>query len=164
MARKPKKPGTSLVLDASPQSDEPRAKQQQGPGRPRKEVSGEVVRALAAFGATLKDVAGYLEVSHDVIERHYADDMNAGRFESYISLRRRQFEMAMDGNPTMLIWLGKVMLGQRETSEVYTHVDVQAVGSAEKTLGVLQAITDVNAAAQLYSALMSMGAPPETVN
>ncbi len=31
-----------------------------------------------------------------------------------MSLRRRQYSAAMDGNSTMLIWLGKQWLGQKE--------------------------------------------------
>jgi hypothetical protein len=34
------------------------------------------------------------------------------------ALRRRQFQSAMDGNPTMLIWLGKNWLGQTDKQEV----------------------------------------------
>ena len=40
-----------------------------------------------------------------------------------MSLRRMQFEKAQTGNTTMLIWLGKQMLGQKdkiETSEENT--------------------------------------------
>ena len=37
--------------------------------------------------------------------------------ELKISLRTKQVEMALDGNVTMLIWLGKQMLGQKEKLE-----------------------------------------------
>jgi hypothetical protein len=36
-------------------------------------------------------------------------------------LRRKQLEKAMGGDSTMLIWLGKNMLGQSDKSEVKTH-------------------------------------------
>jgi len=35
--------------------------------------------------------------------------------ETKNSLRRAQLKVALDGNVTMLIWLGKQMLGQSET-------------------------------------------------
>ena len=38
--------------------------------------------------------------------------------EQLIELRRKQFEMAMDGDVRMLIWLGKQYLGQSEKPEV----------------------------------------------
>ena len=35
-----------------------------------------------------------------------------------IELRKKQWEIAMDGNVKMLIWLGKQYLGQSESPEV----------------------------------------------
>ena len=44
------------------------------------------------------------------------------------SLRRAQFELAMKGNPTMLIWLGKQYLGQKERTEVkFNASEVNAI-------------------------------------
>ena len=44
------------------------------------------------------------------------------------SLRRAQFELAMKGNPTMLIWLGKQYLGQNERTEVkFNASEVNAI-------------------------------------
>ena len=34
-----------------------------------------------------------------------------------IDLRKKKWEVAMDGNVQMLIWLGKQYLGQRDTPE-----------------------------------------------
>lgn len=38
--------------------------------------------------------------------------------EGKASLRRMQWKAAKDGNPTMLVWLGKQMLGQRDKQEI----------------------------------------------
>ena len=38
--------------------------------------------------------------------------------EEKIALRKKQIEMAMDGNVQMLIWLGKQYLGQQDKQEV----------------------------------------------
>ena len=46
--------------------------------------------------------------------------LKKGRDQGKTSLRRMQWEKAQSGNTTMLIWLGKQMLGQKdklETSE-----------------------------------------------
>ena len=40
--------------------------------------------------------------------------------EQLIELRQKQFQMAMDGDVKMLIWLGKQMLGQADKQEVTT--------------------------------------------
>ena len=41
--------------------------------------------------------------------------------EQLVELRKKQFEMAMDGDVRMLIWLGKQYLGQKENPEVITE-------------------------------------------
>ena len=43
--------------------------------------------------------------------------MDQSRDRGLLSLRRAQIRAALDGNPTMLIWLGKQMLGQKEPIE-----------------------------------------------
>ena len=43
----------------------------------------------------------------------FAALLENGRSKGKISLRRCQFEKAQEGHPTMLIWLGKQILGQR---------------------------------------------------
>lgn len=43
------------------------------------------------------------------------------------SLRRRQINVAMTGNVTILIWLGKQQLAQRDRQEVQTALPQQLV-------------------------------------
>jgi len=53
--------------------------------------------------------------SVDTLERHYADVISEGREGGKASLRRAQWKKAVDdGNPSLLIWLGRFYLGQRE--------------------------------------------------
>lgn len=84
-------------------------------GRPRKKVDPEKVKQLAGFGLSTGEIAAALDVSHDTIERRFKADLKAGREIRNGSLRRKQFEVAMDGNATMLIWLGKQHLDQSDT-------------------------------------------------
>lgn len=37
-------------------------------------------------------------------------------------LRKKQFDIALDGDKTMLVWLGKQYLGQTDKSEVDTNL------------------------------------------
>lgn len=88
---------------------------------PRKEVDVEKLRLLAAFGLTQRECARILECSEDTIQRHYLADYEAGLDTCRASLRRKQFEIAMSGKPgavTMLIWLGKNLLGQTDKAEL----------------------------------------------
>ena len=79
-----------------------------------------------------------LGCSPDTLERRFAGVIEKGRADGKSSLKRTQFKVAMGSpavydlegnklqsetlpNPTMLIWLGKIRLGQRE---VQAHVNV----------------------------------------
>ena len=44
----------------------------------------------------------------------FAEIIEHGRSDGMLSVRRKQFEIMEGGNPTMAIWLGKQLLGQRD--------------------------------------------------
>ena len=69
---------------------------------------------LASYGLTTSEIAQALSCSPDTLERRYHKDLIIGKESCRGSLRRRQYELAMAGNPTMLIWLGKNLLGQKD--------------------------------------------------
>lgn len=83
--------------------------------RPKKEIDEELLYKLATIHCTMIEMADIVGVSQDTLKRRYADIINKGKAEGKMRLRRKQVEVAMSGNHTMLIWLGKQMLGQRET-------------------------------------------------
>lgn len=87
--------------------------------RPRKEIDEEKLFLLASLGLTTAEIASVLECSADLLEVRYKEEMAEGKSKCRASLRRRQYELAMAGNPTMLIWLGKNMLGQSDKTEVF---------------------------------------------
>ena len=87
--------------------------------RPRKPIDEEKLFLLASLGLTTAEIAAVLECSPDTLERNYAEEMAEGKSKCKASLRRKQYELAMAGNPTMLIWLGKNMLGQSDKTEVF---------------------------------------------
>lgn len=93
--------------------------------RPRKVIDWQEFKKLCQIHATQEEIAGWFECSVDTIERACKRDQKAGFAELYkqwsaggkISVRRKQIEVALSGNPTMLIWVGKQMLGQTENAE-----------------------------------------------
>lgn len=87
-------------------------------GRPRKEVDLTVVRKLASIGCTQREIASILEVSIDTLTSRegFSDAYNIGFDEGKVSLRRKQFQVALGGNPNMLKWLGIQFLDQRDKS------------------------------------------------
>lgn len=97
-------------------------------GRPSKNIDWKLADKLAALHCTGEEMASVLGVCYDTLEKkvkglgyasfsdYYAEKSASGK----ISIRRKQFEIAMSGNVTMLIWLGKQMLNQTEKTTVDT--------------------------------------------
>ncbi len=87
-------------------------------GRPRIQLDTEQIRKLATFHCTLQEMADFFGVSTDTLRDNYSTFIAKGKSEGKIRLRRKQFDVAVNGkgNPTMLIWLGKQMLGQSDQS------------------------------------------------
>ena len=85
---------------------------------------------LCALHCTLDEIAGWFKVGDKTIDRRRADErtlyqhdgekltfkaiMERGYARGRISLRRKQMQLAEAGNPALLIWLGKQILGQRD--------------------------------------------------
>jgi hypothetical protein len=88
----------------------------------RSEVLLEQIRDLGRIQATVAEVASVLRCSEHDVRAFLADQPDVkeayegGRLEGMVSLRRKQFDLA-ESNPTMLIWLGRQYLGQREKVE-----------------------------------------------
>lgn len=83
--------------------------------RPVKEIDEELLYKLAQIHCTMREMSDIIGVSQDTLKRRYADLIDKGKSEGKMRLRRKQIEVAMQGNHTMLIWLGKQMLGQSES-------------------------------------------------
>lgn len=95
------------------------------PGRPRIEIDWEQFDKLCAMQATLVEIASWFNCTIDTIENRCKSDQGM-LFSEYwaqkaakgkISLRRKQLDVAMSGNVSMLIWLGKQYLNQKDKSE-----------------------------------------------
>lgn len=94
-------------------------------GRPKIQINWEEFDKLCTMQCTLEEMASWFGCSEDTLERRCKEDKKL-RFADYfkkrssggrISLRRSQFKAAIEGNVTMLIWLGKQYLGQKDKIE-----------------------------------------------
>jgi hypothetical protein len=83
-------------------------------GRPKLDIDPEQVRKLAAIGCTNLEIADIVKCSHDTLTARFKAELDEGRSQGKASIRRKQYELAMSGNATMLIWLGKQVLNQKE--------------------------------------------------
>lgn len=102
-------------------------------GRPLKLLpDDETLKKLESLGriqCTTKEAAAVLDVSEptfiDFLKRNEkaADVFEKGKENGKASLRRMQLRAAEGGNVTMLIWLGKQLLGQKDAHNI--NHDVQ---------------------------------------
>lgn len=95
-------------------------------GRKKIEIDWHEFDKLCQLQCSLREIASWFECSEDTIERRvkevhsidFADYFDQKRGKGKIALRRKQYEVALSGNVTMLIWLGKQYLGQSDKQEV----------------------------------------------
>jgi hypothetical protein len=90
--------------------------------RPKLKIDESQVEQLAAINCSLDEMGAVLNCSADTLGRRFADAIKRGRERGRMSLKRKQYELAMGGNVTMLIWLGKQLLGQTDKREVEANV------------------------------------------
>jgi hypothetical protein len=116
-----------LSETAKPAEPAPRKKA----GRPRIQFDLSVVEGLGRIGATAYEMSQVLPASLSTVEHRMADTKSdfsrayrKGRALLNASLRRKQIDVAMAGNVTMLIWLGKQHLGQQDRSALDLDLDL----------------------------------------
>lgn len=102
-------------------------------GRKKIQLDWEQFDKLCGLQCTLREIASYFDCSEDTIERrckedkstHFADYKAQKAGKGRIGLRRKQYELAMAGDKTMLIWLGKQYLGQSDKQETALTETIQ---------------------------------------
>jgi hypothetical protein len=84
--------------------------------RPKKDIPLKQVEALGMLQCTIDEVSLVLGIPPSTLKSRpdVMETFNKGREKGKMSLRRAQWKKAMEGNVTMLIWLGKQYLNQRE--------------------------------------------------
>ena len=88
----------------------------------------EQVMAMAQLGCTNQEISWVMDISERSVVKHFQPDLSEGRANLYVSIRKAQIETAIrDRNPSMLIWLGKTYLKQKDTAKVLSHEGAIAV-------------------------------------
>ena len=94
------------------------------------EAARSQVIALARLGCTDPEIGSIVGMSENSIKKYLRTELSEGRNNMRASLRKAQIETAIrDHNPTMLIWLGKNYLGQREPKQ---NLEVSAAYNIER--------------------------------
>ncbi len=97
------------------------------PKNPRTGVKTTVekqVEKLSSFGLTNKEIAEALGYDENTLKRHYDLQLVSGRGNLKTRLKRKQISVAMGGNVSMLIWLGKQYLDQSDTMKESGEVKI----------------------------------------
>lgn len=89
-------------------------------GRPEAAIDIDELGKLCCIQCTDEEIAHWFGVCTKTIQRArkrepYKSVFEKGAAKGRVSIKRAQWQAAMGGNTAMLIWLGKVMLGQKET-------------------------------------------------
>jgi len=87
-------------------------------GRPAIEIDFDILENLCRMFCTLEEIAGCFSCSEDTIQRRIREEYDMTFAEYWkqfsahgkMSLRRKQFESAMNGNTALLIYLGDKFL------------------------------------------------------
>lgn len=110
----------------APKIPKPKLKPSTG-GRPAVEINWELVDYLASIRCTSEEIAGACGCDNETLRLHFTKRKLGSTFQEYLdekrslgraSLRRKQFEVAQTGNVTMLIWLGKQLLDQKDRNDI----------------------------------------------
>lgn len=89
-------------------------------GAPKKVIDYEAVEKLAKIHCTQEEIASTMDLSVRTLQRDetFCRIYKKGIEEGKKSLRRLQWELAEKGDRTMLVWLGKQYLGQRDNKDI----------------------------------------------
>lgn len=100
-------------------------------GRPHKKpkLNKEQIKQLASMGLIQKEISAVSGISVSTLQRNYDTIIKEGLEHLKASLKRKQYQVAMTGNVSMLIWLGKQYLDQKDKQELS--------GDTTSPLGVL---------------------------
>jgi hypothetical protein len=94
-------------------------------GRPRKEMDWNLLDSCCEILCTEEECAALQDMSVDTMFRRIKEEKGITFAEYYkqksaagkMSLRRKQFTAAMEGDKTLMVWLGKNWLGQTDKTE-----------------------------------------------
>lgn len=88
--------------------------------KPRKKIElteEDKIEKLASYGLTNKEIAEALGYDENTLKRNFEIFLTKGKADLKQRLKKKQISVALGGNVSMLIWLGKQYLGQADKSE-----------------------------------------------
>lgn len=103
-------------------------------GRPKSIFNEKELRYLCSIHCTREEIAGFFQMNKDVLSRKVRKEFDMSWNEFYesnsqgskVAIRRKQIQVAMDGDTQMLKFLGKNMLGQKDKLDFDGEVKVNS--------------------------------------
>jgi hypothetical protein len=89
-----------------------------GRGENKKIIDPKEVEKLASIGMKNSEIAEWFGIDDSTLNYNFKQNILKGKLQLNQSLRRAQISLALSGNATMLIWLGKQYLSQSENPTV----------------------------------------------
>jgi hypothetical protein len=94
-----------------------------GAGRKAVPIDLMEVEKLCWLQCSEEEIAAWFKVSVRTIQNRrkqpkFADAMRRGQARGCISVRRAQMRLLEAGNGTMAVWLGKTLLGQKDSLQI----------------------------------------------
>ena len=104
------------------------------------------IRELAGEGNTMEDISDVLGYDAAKLFAHaeYKREYELGMADMRVSLRHWQMQSAKSGNTTMLVWLGKVVLGQREETVTAVRFEREDDALTKSLLNLAQEMDKAN--------------------
>jgi hypothetical protein len=95
----------------------------EGAGRKAVPINLADLEKLCAMQCTDVELAAWFRVSLRTIQNRrkqpkFAEHMERGRAQGRMTVRRAQFRLLEAGNASIAIWMGKQVLGQRDTMQI----------------------------------------------
>jgi hypothetical protein len=87
-------------------------------GRKLLPIDPKIVEGMAGVGATDGEIADFVGCERSTITKRFSQLLTKARSGMRTRLRQAQYKLALGGNATMCIWLGKQVLDQQDKQEV----------------------------------------------
>ena len=94
-----------------------------GAGRKPAQIDPNELEKLCSLQCSDEEIAAWFNVSVRTLQSRrkqpkFAKLMRRGKAKGCISVRRAQMRLLDAGNGTIAVWLGKVVLGQKDTMQI----------------------------------------------
>lgn len=120
--------------------------------KPRKPIDWKLVDELLEAGCTAKEIAANFDLYHTTLydrvkEKYgicYTEYASQLKSRGYSKIRLSQFEKALNnsslGNVQMLIWLGKNLLGQKDSISQENSVSEQTLSQFQSLMNQISSL------------------------